>query len=119
MKSIVTTTEAPRPIGPFSQAVRAGGFVFVAGQVGVDGGDIAGQTERALKNVEAILKAAGLGLQHVVRAGVYLRRMDDFAAMNAVYAKFFPSEPPARTTIEVSRLPVDALVEIDVVALMA
>jgi 2-iminobutanoate/2-iminopropanoate deaminase len=125
MREVISTSEAPRSIGPFSQAVRAGGFVFVSGQVALDpatmkviDGDIAVQTEQTLKNITAILAAAGLSLANVVRSGVYLRNMNDFAAMNAVYARHFPSEPPARTTIEVSRLPLDVLVEIDVVALM-
>jgi 2-iminobutanoate/2-iminopropanoate deaminase len=125
MREVISTSDAPRSIGPFSQAVRAGGFVFVSGQVALDpatmkviDGDIAVQTEQTLKNVTAILAAAGLGLANVVRSGVYLRNMNDFAAMNAVYAQHFPSEPPARTTIEVARLPLDVLVEIDVVALM-
>ncbi len=125
MREVISTSDAPRSIGPFSQAVRAGGFVFVSGQVALDpatmkviDGDITAQTEQTLKNVTAILAAAGLTLANVVRAGVYLRNMNDFAAMNAVYARHFPSEPPARTTIEVARLPLDVLVEIDVVALM-
>ncbi|HEX2122984.1 MAG TPA: RidA family protein [Thermoanaerobaculia bacterium] len=123
MRDVISTSDAPRSIGPFSQAVRAGGFVFVSGQVALDpatmkviDGDVAAQTEQTLKNVTAILAAAGLGLANVVRAGVYLRNMNDFAAMNAVYARHFPGEPPARTTIEVSRLPLDVLVEIDAVA---
>ena len=124
MRDVITTPDAPRSIGPFSQAIRAGGFVFVSGQVALDPatqkvleGDVAVQTEQVLKNVAAILAAAGTSLDKVVRSGVYLRNMNDFAAMNGVYAKHFPSAPPARTTIEVSRLPLDVLVEIDVVAL--
>jgi len=124
MREIISSNEAPGSIGPFSQAVRANGFVFVSGQVALDpstqkviDGDVSAQTERTLQNVAAILRAAGSGLEKVVRAGVYLRNMNDFAAMNAVYARYFPAEPPARTTIEVSRLPLDVLVEVDVVAL--
>lgn len=124
MKNVISTFKAPRSIGPFSQAVKANGLVFVSGQVALDpetqkvvGADVAAQTERALLNVQAILEAAGTSLGNVVRAGVFLRNMGDFAAMNAVYGRFFPSTPPARTTVEVSRLPVEALVEIDVIAL--
>jgi 2-iminobutanoate/2-iminopropanoate deaminase len=124
MREVITTGDAPGSIGPFSQAIRANGFVFVSGQVALDPatqkvieGDVSAQTERTLENVAAILRAAGSGLEKVVRAGVYLRNMSDFPAMNAVYARYFPSAPPARTTIEVSRLPLDVLVEVDVVAL--
>jgi len=124
MREIVSTDNAPRSIGPFSQAVKANGFVFVSGQVALDpstqkviDGDVSAQTERTLLNVKAILEAAGSGLEKVVRSGVYLRNMGDFAAMNAVYGRFFVADHPARTTIEVSRLPLDVLVEVDVVAL--
>jgi len=124
MREIVSTDNAPRSIGPFSQAVKANGFVFVSGQVALDpatqkviDGDVSAQTERTLLNVKAILEAAGSGLDKVVRSGVYLRNMGDFAAMNAVYGRFFVADHPARTTIEVSRLPLDVLVEVDVVAL--
>src|ERR1700759_1429503 len=106
MREVISTNDAPGSIGPFSQAIRANGFVFVSGQVALDpktqtvaGGDVAAQTERTLENVAAILNAAGSSLAQVVRAGVYLRNMNDFAAMNAVYARYFPSNPPARTTI--------------------
>ena len=123
MREVISTADAPRSIGPFSQAIKVNGFVFVSGQVAVDPatqkvieGDVAAQTERTLENVVAILRAAGSGPELVVRAGVYLRDMSDFAAMNAVYARYFPSDAPARTTIEVSRLPLDVAVEIDVVA---
>jgi 2-iminobutanoate/2-iminopropanoate deaminase len=125
MREVVSTPEAPASIGPFSQAIRANGFVFVSGQVALDpstqkviDGDVAAQTERTLENVSAILRAAGSDLSKVVRSGVYLRNMGDFAAMNAVYGRYFPAAPPARTTIEVSRLPLDVLVEVDVVALV-
>jgi 2-iminobutanoate/2-iminopropanoate deaminase len=125
MREVISTPDAPGSIGPFSQAIRANGFVFVSGQVALDPatqkvieGDVAAQTERTLENVSAILRAAGSELSKVVRSGVYLRNMGDFAAMNAVYARYFPAAPPARTTIEVSRLPLDVLVEVDVVALV-
>jgi 2-iminobutanoate/2-iminopropanoate deaminase len=123
-REVVSTKNAPGAIGPFSQAIRANGLVFVSGQVAVDpatgrlvAGDTAAQTERALENVSAILAAAGTSLERVVRAGVFLMDMGDFAAMNAVYGRFFPSSPPARTTVQVARLPLGASVEIDVVAL--
>ena len=123
MKNIVSTPDAPASIGPFSQAVKANGFVFVSGQVAIDPatnkmieGDVSAQAERILLNIKAILNAAGGGLDDVVRTGVYLRDMNNFAAMNAVYARFFSADFPARTTIEVSRLPLDVDIEMDVVA---
>ncbi len=120
----VLTDGAPKPIGPYSQAVTIDGWTFVSGQIPIDAasgrletGPIAAQTERVLKNVAAILEAAGSGLDRVVRATVYLRDLGDFDAMNAVYARFFSaSPPPARSTVEVARLPKDVAVEIDVIA---
>ena len=124
MREVISTTDAPPSIGPFSQAIRANGFVYVSGQVALDPstrtvieGDISAQTERTIENVAAILRAAGSGLDKVVSARVFLIDMNEFSAMNAVYSRYFASEPPARTTIEVSRLPLDVRVEIDVVAL--
>jgi 2-iminobutanoate/2-iminopropanoate deaminase len=124
MRDVIATKEAPQAIGPYSQAIRANGFVFVSGQVAIDpatqqfvAGNIAAQTDRVIKNLVGILKAAGSSLQKVVRATVFLKNMDDFAAMNGVYGKHFSSAPPARSTVEVARLPKDALVEIDVIAL--
>jgi 2-iminobutanoate/2-iminopropanoate deaminase len=124
MRDIVATNEAPKAIGPYSQAVKANGFVFVSGQVAFDPatgqiieGDVAVQTERVLKNISAILQAAGSGMEKVVRAGVFLKNMNDFARMNDVYGKFWTEAPPARTTVEVARLPKDVLVEIDAIAL--
>jgi 2-iminobutanoate/2-iminopropanoate deaminase len=124
MRDIVATNEAPKAIGPYSQAVKANGFVFVSGQVAFDPatgqiieGDVAAQTERVLKNISAILQAAGSGMEKVVRAGVFLKNMNDFARMNDVYGKFWTEAPPARTTVEVARLPKDVLVEIDAIAL--
>ncbi|HUJ94591.1 MAG TPA: RidA family protein [Terriglobales bacterium] len=124
MRDIIATKDAPQAIGPYSQAVRAGGFVFVSGQVAIDpatqqviSGDVAAHTDRVLKNMSAILNAAGTGLERVVRSTVFLKNMDDFAAMNQVYAKYFTAAPPARSTVEVARLPKDVLVEIDVIAL--
>jgi 2-iminobutanoate/2-iminopropanoate deaminase len=124
MREVIATKEAPQAIGPYSQAVRANGFVFVSGQVAIDPatqqvitGDVAAQTDRVLKNLSAILKAAGTGLEKVVRSTVFLKNMGDFGAMNEVYGRYFSAEPPARSTVEVARLPKDVLVEIDVIAL--
>jgi len=122
-REVISTKDSPAATGPFSQAIRANGLLFLSGQVAVDpatgrviDGDAAAQTERILRNVAAVLAAAGSGLDRVVRVGVYLTDLDDYAAMNAVYARFFRVDPPARTTVEVSRLPLGAAVEIDVVA---
>jgi 2-iminobutanoate/2-iminopropanoate deaminase len=123
MREVVSTKEGPQAIGPYSQAVRANGFVFVSGQVAIDpatqqvvAGDVAAQTDRVMKNLSGILKAAGSRLEKVVRSTVFLKNMGDFAAMNEVYARYFTSAPPARSTVEVARLPKDVLVEIDVIA---
>jgi 2-iminobutanoate/2-iminopropanoate deaminase len=123
MREVIATKNAPEAIGPYSQAIRANGFIFVSGQIPVDPatqqlvqGDVAIQTERVLRNVEGVLQAAGSSLAKVVRSGVFLKSMNDFAAMNAVYARFFPNHAPARSTVEVARLPKDCLVEIDVIA---
>jgi 2-iminobutanoate/2-iminopropanoate deaminase len=125
-KTIVRTDEAPDPVGPYSQGVVLDGWIWTSGQVALDpstgkiiGQDAATQAGRALENIEAILKAGGSGLGQVVRATVYLTNMDDFAAVNAVYARYFPSAFPARSCVEVSRLPLGALVEIDVIARVA
>lgn len=124
MRDVISTKDAPQAIGPYSQAIRANGFVFVSGQVAIDpasqqviSGDVAAQTDRVLKNLSAILKAAGTGLDKVVRSTVFLKNMGDFTAMNEVYGRYFSSAPPARATVEVARLPKDVLVEIDVIAL--
>jgi len=123
MREVISTKNAPQAIGPYSQALRANGFIFVSGQIPVDPatqqlveGDVAIQTERVLRNIEGVLQAAGSSLAKVVRSGVFLKSMNDFAAMNAVYARYFPNSAPARSTVEVSRLPKDCLVEIDVIA---
>jgi len=123
MKNVVLTDRAPKPIGPYSQAVKANGFVFVSGQIALDpktgefaGSDVKEQTERVLENLKAILEASGAPLNHVVKTTVYLKSMDDFAAMNEVYARYFTLAAPARSTVQAARLPKDALVEIDVVA---
>ena len=123
-KEIVRTDGAPRAIGPYSQAVRAGGLVFCSGQIPLDpatmtvvGGGVAEQTRRVLQNRGAVLDAAGASLGTVVKTTVFLKDMNDFAAMNEAYAEFFPSDPPARATVEVARLPKDVRVEIEVIAL--
>lgn len=125
MRDVIATVNAPQAIGPYSQAIRANGFVFVSGQVAIDpatqqvvSGDVAAQTDRVLKNLAGILQAAETGLEKVVRATVFLKNMGDFAAMNEVYGRYFHSTPPARSTVEVARLPKDVLVEIDVIALV-
>jgi 2-iminobutanoate/2-iminopropanoate deaminase len=124
MRETISTKDAPQAIGPYSQAVKANGFIFTSGQIAIDpatqqvvAGDVAAQTERVLQNVSAILGAAGSGLAKVVRSTVFLKNMNDFAAMNQVYGRFFTSTPPSRSTVEVARLPKDVLVEIDVIAL--
>ncbi len=122
-KEIIRTDKAPAPIGPYSQAVKAGGFVFVSGQVAIDPvtqslhiGDIETETRFVMKNTGAILEAAGLTFIHVVKATIFLRDMNDFAKVNAIYGESFPVEPPARETVQVSRLPKDVNVEISVIA---
>ncbi len=124
MREVVSTEGAPRGIGPFSQAIRANGFVFVSGQIALDprtgdlmAGDVAAQAERVLQNLSAILAEAGTGLERVVRCGVFLKDMKDFSRLNEVYSRYFPSDPPPRTTVEAARLPKDVLVEIDAIAL--
>jgi 2-iminobutanoate/2-iminopropanoate deaminase len=123
MKDIVLTDKGPKPIGPYSQAVKSGGFLFASGQVALDphsneffGGGIRQQTERVMENVKSILEAGGSNLHHVVKTTVFLKDMNDFAAMNEVYAKYFVAAPPARSTVQVAGLPKDALVEIEVIA---
>lgn len=128
MKEQVRAQGAPQAIGPYSQAVKCGGFLFASGQVALDPasgniikGGIAEQTEQVLKNVSAVLAAAGTGLDKVVKSTVFLKDMNDFAKMNEVYARYLSGDgkiAPARSTIEVSRLPKDSLVEIEVIALL-
>jgi len=124
MRHVIATTAGPKAIGPYSQAIKANGFVFLSGQIPLDpatqqliAGDIAAQTERVLQNISGILTAAGSSLAQVVKTTVFLKSMNDFAAMNEVYARHFTADPPARSTVEVARLPKDVLVEIDVIAL--
>lgn len=124
MREVIATKDAPQAIGPYSQAIKANGFIFLSGQIAIDpatqqvvAGDVAAQTDRVLRNLSEILEAAGSGLGKVVRSTVYLKNMSEFAAMNEVYGKYFSTAPPARSTVEVARLPREALVEIDVIAL--
>ena len=124
MRDVIATDQAPKAIGPYSQAIRAAGLVFTSGQVAIDpatqqvvAGDIAAQTERVLKNLSAVLQAAGSSLDQALRCTVFLKNMGDFAAMNEVYGRYFGQAPPARTTVEAARLPREVLVEIDVIAL--
>lgn len=124
-REVIATQDAPGAIGPYSQAIKAGGLVFVSGQTGVVpqtkqfvGETVAEQTAQALKNLQAILEAAGTDMAHVVKTSVFLADMATFAEMNTVYATFFPENPPARSTIAVRSLPLDALVEIDLIALL-
>jgi 2-iminobutanoate/2-iminopropanoate deaminase len=121
----VATDRGPKAIGPYSQAVKANGFVFLSGQIALDPntqqiveGDVAHQAERVLENLKAIVEAAGSSLQRVVKTTVFLADMNDFAAMNEVYARYFTTHRPARSTVEVARLPRDARVEIDLIALL-
>jgi 2-iminobutanoate/2-iminopropanoate deaminase len=123
MKNVVITDRGPKPIGPYSQAIKAGGLVYLSGQVALDpksgelvGADIRQQTERVVENIKGILEAAGVNLHHVLKTTVFLKDMNDFAAMNEVYGRYFTAAPPARSTVQVSRLPKDALVEIEVIA---
>jgi 2-iminobutanoate/2-iminopropanoate deaminase len=124
MREVIATEQAPKAIGPYSQAIRAQGLIFTSGQIPIDpataqiiAGDVSAQTERVLKNLSAILQASGSTLEKVLRCTVFLKDMDDFAAMNEVYDRYFKQAPPARSTVEVARLPKDVLVEIDVIAL--
>ena len=125
-KEIVNTTDAPAAIGPYSQAVKAAGLVFISGQIPLDptSGEIAGdnieaQTERVMKNLEAVLKAAGSDLDKVIKTTIYLTDLNDFAAVNGIYGSYFNDSPPARATVEVSGLPKGVKVEIDAIALAA
>ncbi len=124
MKDIIHTEQAPKAIGPYSQAIRTNGFVFASGQIPIDpktgefvAGGIAEQTEQAIKNLARVLEAAGSGLSRVVKTTVFLADMEEFVAMNEVYGRFFSEEPPARATVEAARLPRDARVEIEAIAL--
>jgi 2-iminobutanoate/2-iminopropanoate deaminase len=123
MKDVVLTDRGPKPIGPYSQAIKSNGFLFASGQIASDpktgelvGSDVRQQTERVMENIKSILEAGGVTLSHVVKTTVFLKDMNDFAAMNEVYARYFMAAPPARSTVQAARLPKDALVEIDLIA---
>lgn len=123
MKKVISTAEAPQAIGPYSQAIEAGGFVFVSGQIPLIPhtgelveGSVEVQTARVLENLKAILEAAGSSLEAVVKTTVYITNMDDFVKVNGIYGQYFQENPPARVCVEVSKLPKGALVEIDVIA---
>jgi len=123
VKEVISTQHGPKAIGPYSQAVRANGFIFISGQVAFDPatsqlveGDIAAQTDRVLQNLKGIVEAAGSMLDKTVKTTVFLKDMNDFAKMNEVYARYFPANAPARSTVEVARLPRDVRVEIDLIA---
>jgi 2-iminobutanoate/2-iminopropanoate deaminase len=122
-KQVVSTPDAPKAIGPYSQAIKAGGLVFAAGQIPLDpttgqivGADAAAQTDRVLKNLQAVLQAAGTNLENVVKTTIFLKNISDFAAVNEVYGRYFKNSPPARSTVQVANLPKDALVEIEAIA---
>jgi 2-iminobutanoate/2-iminopropanoate deaminase len=123
VREVISSEKGPKPIGPYSQAIKANGFIFISGQgagdpaTGKIEGGVAEQTARCLENLKAILEAAGSSFDRAVRVGVFLKDMNDFAAMNEVYARYFPVNPPARTTIQAARLPRDFRVEIDMIAL--
>ena len=125
MKEIISTENAPGAIGPYSQAVKTGGMVFCSGQIPIDvatgefvSNDVAEQTEQVLKNLSAVLEAAGTSLNNVVKTTVFLADMNDFTAMNEIYAKYFSENKPARATVQAARLPRDARVEIDCIAIL-
>lgn len=123
MKKIILTDKAPAPIGPYSQAIDIGNLLFCSGQVAIDPmtnqvftGDVKGQTELVMKNIEAVLKAAGLGFQNVAKTTIFLTSMNDFAAVNEIYGRYFPENPPARSTVAVAGLPKGVNVEIEIIA---
>jgi 2-iminobutanoate/2-iminopropanoate deaminase len=125
-REAVSSPDAPTAIGPYSPAIKAGNLLFISGQVSIEpasgmmiDGDITAQTEQVMRNLAALLKAAGVGFEHVARTTVFLADMNDFAAMNAVYGKYVVDPPPARATVQVARLPKDARVEIDLIAVIA
>jgi len=126
MRHVVTTNRAPAAIGPYSQAIVANGFVFCSGQIALDpetgsivGGDVREQAVRVMENLATVLSAASSGFQYAVKTTIYLKSLGDFGVVNEVYARYVGAEPPARATVEVSRLPKDVLVEIDMIAVVA
>lgn len=123
MKTVVLSKDAPEPIGPYSQAISLGNLLFCSGQVAIDPknnqvltGDVKAQTEQVMKNIEAVLKAGGTGFQNVVKTTIFLTDMKDFATVNEIYGRYFPQNPPARSTVQVSGLPKGVNVEIEVLA---
>ena len=125
MREVIATKDAPPAIGPYAQAIKAGGMVFCSGQIALDpasgtivAADVAQQTDRVLRNLAAVLASAGSALHRVVKTTVFLKNMSDFAAMNEVYGRYIQTAPPARSTVEAARLPKDVLVEIDAIALV-
>ncbi|GIV63797.1 MAG: reactive intermediate/imine deaminase [Bellilinea sp.] len=125
-KEVVTTDQAPKPIGPYSAAVKGGHFLFTAGQIGIDPqtgemvpGGVEAETRQVMKNLHALLEAAGTSFERVVKTTIFLRDMNDFTRVNAIYGEFFAGEPPARSTVQVAGLPKGAAVEIEVIALLA
>jgi len=123
MRQVISAPDAPKALGAYSPAIRAGNLLFVSGQIPVDpaagnlvAGDIAAQAEQVMRNLTALLRAAGLGFEHVARTTVFLADMDDFAAMNEVYGRYVVDPPPARATVQVARLPRDVRIEIDLIA---
>lgn len=121
--TVILTKDAPAPIGPYSQALKVGNFLFCSGQVALDpttgtleGSDVETQTKKVMKNVQAVLKAGGCDFKNVIKTTIFLKNMGDFPKVNEIYGSFFRENPPARSTVEVARLPKDALVEIEVIA---
>jgi 2-iminobutanoate/2-iminopropanoate deaminase len=124
LKDIISTPRSPKAIGPYSQAIKANGFIFVSGQLPIDfssgqlaQGDVAVQAKVVLENVKAIVEAAGSSLSKAVKATIYLKDLNDFAKVNEIYGGYFPAAPPARSTVEVARLPKEASIEIDLIVL--
>lgn len=124
-KEVLVPNDAPKAIGPYSAGIRVGQMVFTAGQLGIDSesgelvpGGVVAETRQALQNLSAVLKEAGVSREHVVKTTVFLRDMNDFSQMNEVYAQFFPADPPARSAIQVARLPKDAAIEIEAIAVI-